>query len=252
MVASVTPLSAPVRSRALAWLREASVANGAPPSFTAQLDTLEQAVLDAPTQKRAQRLLVRAWLRLERLRPRTRVRPSAWRRALQLAAIRGADEIGDEPPEEIRVEFQPLWMPEDVNRFRRDIDAAFASLDRKMNRFRNQRGFRETDQTAVARSQFLERWGNWKRESARLRDSWWDRAWRDGANTVIDGAKNYAAARRALVSAGYFVEGSLPAEALPAASEGGLIPNLFDGWGGGIALVAVAAVVLLSMSKGRN
>lgn len=232
-----------MRSRALEWLREASVVNEAPPSFLARLDAVDQAVLSAPSQDAARRILVKAWLQLERLRPRTRVR-APWR-----AFLRGDDVLGDEPPDAVRVDWPMVWMPEDVNRFRRDVDAAFASLDRKVNRQRRATGFVATRAQEEARARFLERWGNWKRESARLGGSFWDRAWRDGKNAVDAGALSYGQARADLVAAGWFVRGTIPGAALPGtAPRAGVFDGLF-GSGAGLAIAAVAVIFILSKNR---
>jgi hypothetical protein len=140
-------------------------------------------------------------------------------------------------------------MPEDVNRFRRDVDAAFASMDRKLNRARGGAGFRETPAMAESRAQFLERWGNWKRESARLAGSFWDRAWRDGKNTVDAGATSYAAARAALLAAGWLVRGTVPASALPGTAPRTPLFDGFFGSGTGVAIAAVAVLFLLSRNR---
>ena len=238
----MTRIHAAVRSRALEWLREASVANGAPPSFLATLDSVDQAVLSAPSQDAARRILVRAWLRLERLRPRTRVR-APWR-----AFLRGEDVVGDDPPA-LNVDWPLVWMPEDVNRFRRDVDSAFASLDRKVNRQRRASGFVATRAQEEARARFLERWGNWKRESLRMANNWWDRAWRDGKNAVDAGAQSYAQARQDLIAAGWFVAGTIPGAALPGtAPRAGLFDGLF-GSGAGLAIAAVAVIFILSKNR---
>lgn len=219
------------------------MSNEAPPSFLARLDSVDQAVMTAPNQDAAKRLLVRAWLALERARPRVRVR-SPWR-----PFLRGDDVLGNDPPESMSIDWPLVWMPEDVNRFRRDVDAAFAALDRKVNRQRNARGFTPTREQEEARARFLERWGNWKRESARMRDNWWDRAWRDGKNAVDAGAQAYTAARADLVSAGWLVRGTVPGSALPGtAPRAPLFDGLF-GSGAGLAIAAVVAVFILSKNR---
>ena len=243
MVASVTPIHAASRARALEFLREASVVNEAPPYFIARLDAVDQAVLTAPTDAKARRLVVRAWQALERLRPRVRVR-SPWR-----PFLRGDDTIGDDPPEAVRIDWPMVWMPEDVNRFRRDVDAAFNSLDRKINRQRNQRGFTATQAQEEARARFLERLGNWRRESARLGGSFWDRAWRDGKNAVDAGATSYAQARADLIAAGWLVRGTVPAESLPGTAPRTPLFDGFFGSGTGLAIAAVAVIFILSKNR---
>lgn len=241
MVAA-TPILSRQFARALEHLRETATRFAAPPYFIARLDDVERAVLTSP-EPAARKRVIRAWLALERLRPDVRVR-SPWR-----PMLRGDDVLGDEPPAAVAVDWPAVWMPEDVNRFRRDVDAAFASMDRKLNRARSAAQFRETPAMAESRAQFLERWGNWKRESARLAGSFWQRAWRDGKNTVDAGATSYAAARAALVAAGWLVRGTVPASALPGTAP--RVP-LFDGFfgsGTGVAIAAVAVLFLLSRNR---
>ena len=243
MVASVTPIHAASRARALEFLREASVVNEAPPFFIARLDAVDQAVLTARNEATARRVIVKAWRALERLRPRVRVR-SPWR-----TFLRGDDTLGDEPPERLRIDWPVVWMPEDVNRFRRDVDSAFNSLDRKVNRQRNAAGFTPTQAQEEARARFLERLGNWRRESARLAGSFWERAWRDGKNTVDAGATSYVQARADLVSAGWLVRGTVPGDALPGTAPRTPLFDGFFGSGTGLAIAAVAVIFILSKNR---
>lgn len=241
MVAA-TPILSRHFARALEHLRETATRFAAPPSFIAQLDAGERAVLTSP-EPTARKRVIRAWLTLERLRPDVRVR-SPWR-----PMLRAVDVVGDDPPAEISINWPAVWMPEDVNRFRRDVDSAFSSLDRALNRQRAGIQFQGTPEMAIARAQFLERWGNWKRESARLGGSFWQRAWRDGKNAVDAGATSYAAARAGLVAAGWLVRGTLPASGLPGTAP--RVP-LFDGFfgsGTGVAIAGVAVLFLLSQNR---
>lgn len=241
MVAAAVPITARSRREALASLRATATAAEAPPFIRSRIDRIEQE-LDRATEARARALVSSAWADLRRAVPRGR-----WATPRAFWSAIAAGRIGDDPPESVDVTLPLLFTPTDTQRVRRDIDAAFRSLDRKVNAARRARAALVTPAMEAARAQFLERWGGWKRESLRLRSEWWGAMFRSAANTLEAGGSAYARARESLIAAGWPLAGTVPARGFVPTSTPSSSPfgRLFSG-GTGIALAAVAAVFIIS------
>lgn len=236
MASAVAPIASRGLARAFSFVRDRARVLQAPPSLFASFDALELSARGrSPSQARA--TVEKAWELLRRALPTVR------RRRFSPFA---QELVGDEP---IIRQWGWYHSPADIDRGRREVDAAFNDLSRRAVAALR-RGLQRTPAQQAALDQFDTARRSWGRESARLRDSFWERAWGSGANAVEDGAAAYARARAAMIDAGWPLSGATPGTALPGQTPSSATPfaSLFSG-GAGIALAAVAAVFILSSRK---
>lgn len=239
-MAAATGIASNASRAAFSHARARARALSAPPSTLQAIDQLEaRASSSSPEQARGS--VEKAWELLRRALPDVRRR---WRSVFAPGA-----RVGDDRPPLAR-SWGWYHSPEDVDRGRREVDAAYQSVQRQAARA-VRAGFVPSDGQRAAMTAFDAARATWRSESALLRGSYWRRAWASGANAVEEGAAAYARAQRALVDAGWPLGGSVPGAGLPGQAPSSAARGfgaLFSG-AGGIAMLAVAAVLVM---RGRN